>query len=81
MKVGYLAAILKWYKYFTFVSNMVVISAYIYGVKMIKKFQWFSREGSMEPPYALTEVRGTLCSQVLIVQHDQNCPHDDATMV
>ena len=42
---------------------MVVISVYIYGVKIIKKFQWesgFLKGGSMEPPYALTEVRGTL---------------------
>ena len=40
---------------------MVVISVYIYGVKIIKKFRWesgFLKGGSME----LTEVRGTLCS-------------------
>ena len=45
---------------------MVVISVYTYGVKIIKKFRGkvvFSGGGSMEPPrYALTEVRGTLCS-------------------
>ena len=41
---------------------MVVISAYIYGVKIIKKFRWESGFLKMEPPYALTEVRGTLCS-------------------
>ena len=48
---------------------MVVISVYIYGVKMIKKFRWESGflGGFHEtpPPYTLTEVRGTLCSQVL----------------
>ena len=41
---------------------MVVISVYIYGVKIIKKFRWesgFLKGGST---YALTEVRGTLCS-------------------
>ena len=44
---------------------MVVICVYIYGVKIIKKFRWesgFLKGGSVEPPYALTEVRGTLCS-------------------
>ena len=49
---------------------MVVISVYTYGVKIIKKFWWesgFLWGGSVEPPpppprYALTEVRGTLCS-------------------
>ena len=44
---------------------MVVISVYKYGVKIIKKFWWKSgslKGGSMEPPYALTEVWGTLCS-------------------
>ena len=44
---------------------MVVISVYTYGVKIIQKFRWESGflGGSMEPPrYALTEVRGTLCS-------------------
>ena len=41
MTIGYLAAILKRYKYFIFFSwNMVVISVYIYGVKLIKKFRW-----------------------------------------
>ena len=54
MKIGYLAAILKRYKYFFFFPwNMVVISVYTYGVKMIKKFQWesgFLWGGSMEPP-------------------------------
>ena len=36
---------------------------YIYGVKIIKKIpvgKWFSLSGFHEPPYALTEVRGTL---------------------
>ena len=43
MKIGYLAAILKRYKYFIFFAwNMVVISVYTYGVKIIKKFQWES---------------------------------------
>ena len=50
---------------------MVVIIVYIYmdnGVKIIKNFRWksgfLSSGGSMDPPYALTEVRGTgtLCS-------------------
>ena len=44
---------------------MVVISVYTYGVKIIKKFRWesgFLWGGSMEPRYALTKVRGTLCS-------------------
>ena len=44
---------------------MVVISVYIYGVKIIKKFRWesgFLKGGPWNPPYALTEVRGTLCS-------------------
>ena len=42
MKIGYLAAILKRYKYFFFFFcwNMVVISVYINGVEMIKKFLW-----------------------------------------
>ena len=45
---------------------MVVISEYTYGVKIILKIRCrigkvvFSG-GTMEPPYALTEVRGTLC--------------------
>ena len=44
---------------------MVVISVYIYGAKIIKKFR---RESGFlwgvpwNPPYALTEVGGTLCS-------------------
>ena len=45
-----------------------MISVYINGVKIILKFRWengFLKGGSMEPPYALTEVRGTLCSWVL----------------
>ena len=66
MKIGYLAAILKRYKYLLFFSwNMVVISVYIYGVKIIKKFQWesgFLWGGSMESPLCTNEVRGTLCS-------------------
>ena len=51
---------------------MVVISVYIYGVKIIKKFRWesgFLIGGSMDPPSALTEVRGTLCNLVLITFH------------
>ena len=32
-----------------------------YGIKIIKRFRWESGF-IMEPPYALTEVRGTLCS-------------------
>ena len=67
MKIGYLAAILKRYKYFLyFVSlNMVVISVYTYGVKIFQKFRWesgFLKGVPWNPPYALTEVRGTLCS-------------------
>ena len=43
MKIGYLAAILKRYKIFIFFPwNMVVISVYTYGVKIIEKFQWES---------------------------------------
>ena len=43
MKIGYLAAILKRYKIFYIFSwNMVVISVYTYGVKIIKKFRWES---------------------------------------
>ena len=65
MKIGYLAAILKWYKYFIFFPwNMVVISVYIYGVKIIKisSGKWFSLGVPWNPSYALTEVRGTLRS-------------------
>ena len=67
MKIGYSAAILKLYKYFIFfIWNVVLISVYTYGVKIIKKFWWesgFLWGGSMEPPRnALTEVRSTLCS-------------------
>ena len=39
--------------YIIFSRNMVVIGVYIYGVKIIKKFQWesgFLKGGSMEPP-------------------------------
>ena len=41
---------------------MVVISVHIYGVKIIKKFQWESGflGGLHGTPYALTEVWGTL---------------------
>ena len=50
MKIGYLAAILKRYKYFIFFSwNIVVISVYTYGVKIIKKFRWES--GSWGVPW------------------------------
>ena len=47
---------------------MIVISVYIYGVKIIKKFLWKSGflGGSMEPPYALTEVRGTYAAQLSV---------------
>ena len=43
---------------------MVVISVYTYGVKIIKKFRWESGflGGGGFHRYALTEVRGTLCS-------------------
>ena len=50
---------------FFFCWNMVVFSVYIYGIEMITKFRWengFLSGGSMEPPYALTEVWDTLCS-------------------
>ena len=47
--------------------NVVVTSVYTYGVKIIKKFRWesgFLGGGGVpwNPRYALTEVRGTLCS-------------------
>ena len=43
MKIGYLAAILKRYKYLKFFSwNVVVISVYTYGVKITIKFRWES---------------------------------------
>ena len=61
-----LAAILKLYKYFIFFSwSMVVISVYIYGVKIILKksgVKMVFSGGSMEPPYALMEVRGIPCA-------------------
>ena len=63
MKIGYLAAILKRYKNFIFLSwNMVVISVYIYGVKIIKKFRWESGflGGSMEPPLCTNRSVGYL---------------------
>ena len=47
---------------------MVVISLYTYGVKIIKKIPVGKRfslrefHGTPPPRYALTEVRGTLCS-------------------
>ena len=50
--------------FYIFSWNMVVISIYIYGVKIIKNtgekvvFSWNPRS------YALTEVRGTLCVNV-----------------
>ena len=40
----------------------------MYGEKWFKKSWWESgslKGGSMEHPYALSEVQGTLCSQVL----------------
>ena len=64
MKIGYLAAILKRYKYF-FSWNMVVISVYTYGVKIIKQSGGkvvFSGEFHGTLRYELTEVRGTLYS-------------------
>ena len=46
---------------------MIVISVYNIWCKDNLKIpvgKWFSLGGSMEPPrYALTEVRGTLCSK------------------
>ena len=54
--------------FYFFFWNMVVISVYTYGVKIIKKIpvgKWFSLGGGgvpWNPRYALTEVRGTLCS-------------------
>ena len=53
--------------FYFFSRNMVVISVYTYGVKIIKKFRWESGflGGGVPwnpPRYALTEVRGTLCS-------------------
>ena len=47
MKIGYLAAILKRYKYFIyfFSWNMIVISVNIYGVKIILKFRTNGRLG------------------------------------
>ena len=40
MKIGYLAAILKRYKYFIFFPEIWLWLVYIYGVKIIKKFRW-----------------------------------------
>ena len=51
--------------FYFFFWNMVVISVYTYGVKIIKKFRWesgFLWGVPWNPRYALTEVRGTLCS-------------------
>ena len=43
---------------YIFPLNMVVISVYIYGVKVIKKFRWDN--GFLRGvPYELMEVRGT----------------------
>ena len=39
---------------------MVVISVYIYGVKIIKKFQWESGFLSMEPPLCINGSAGYL---------------------
>ena len=42
---------------------MVVISVYIYGVKIIKKFRWergFLKGGSMEPPLCTNGSSGYL---------------------
>ena len=65
MKIGYLAAILKRYKYFIFFPEIWLWLVYIniWCKDNFKKFRWesgFLKGGSMEPPYALTEVRGTL---------------------
>ena len=51
--------------FYIFFPEIWLWLVYIYGVKIIKKFRWesgFLKGGSMEPLYALTEVRGTLCS-------------------
>ena len=47
-----------------FSRNIVVISVCTYGVKIILKIRWKSGflGGSMDPPYVLTEGRGTLSS-------------------
>ena len=55
--------------FYIFSWNMVVIIVYIYYVRIIKKFRWesgFLWGVPWNPPYALTEVRGTLCSWVLM---------------
>ena len=44
---------------------MIVISVYMYGVKIYKESRLeigFLRGVPWNPPYALTEVQGTLCS-------------------
>ena len=68
---------------FCFSWNIVVISVYIYGVKIIKKIRWES--GFLwgfygTPPYALTEVRGTLCSYVLRLSCRTTDPSDYKTV-
>ena len=75
MKIGYLAAILKRYKYFIFFFlKYVVISVYTYGVKIIKKFRWesgFLGGGSMEPPLCTNGSAGYLMQlsvKVVIVE-------------
>ena len=64
MKIGYLAAILKWYNifnfFFFFCRIVICYSSYIYGANFIAKFRWesgFLMVGSMEPPWALTGVK------------------------
>ena len=61
MKIGYLADILKRYKYFIFFPEIWLWL--VYGVKIIEKIRWESGFlGGLHgtPPYALTVVRGTL---------------------
>ena len=62
MKIGYLAAILKRYKYSIFFFwNMVVISVYIY-IDMVQRYLKKNSGGKLvflgggSTPYALTEV-------------------------
>ena len=51
--------------FYIFSWNVVLISVYTYGVKIIKKFRWesgFLGGFHGTPRYALTEVRSTLWS-------------------
>ena len=85
MKIGYLTAILKRYIYFIFFPKILLWLVYIYGVKVITKFRWesgFLKGVPWNPPYAITEVQGTLCSKsvkvispsVLIIRGRYNNP-------